>query len=177
HAGMEPENGVSAIVAASKAIADMTLGRIDEETTANIGTIEGGRAINIVCDKVTLKGEIRSRDLGKLQKYTDDIVSRLESNCKEMGAEVEIDMVREYNSFTVDDDEPMLVKFKKTLEKLGIEYKEEHSGGGSDTNIIYNKGIKALTISSGMEKVHSANERIAIQNLETLEKLMLGLIS
>lgn len=177
HAGMEPEKGVSAIVAASKAIADMTTGRIDHETTANIGTIEGGRALNIVCDKVTVKGEIRSRDLAKLNKYSEDIVNKFKKHCESMGATVEINMEREYNSFSVSENEPMLLKFKDALLNLGIEYKEEHSGGGSDTNIIYNKGIKALTISCGMEKVHSTNERIGIYNLETLEKLMLELIS
>lgn len=175
HAGMEPENGVSAIVVASKAIANMQLGRIDDETTANIGVIEGGRALNIVCDKVTVKGEIRSRDLKKLVHYSDDLVNKLNEAVEEMGASVEIDMEREYNSFSVSDDEEMLIKYKKALLALGIEYKEEHSGGGSDTNIIYNNGIKALTISCGMEKVHSTNERIAIHNLEKLERLMIEL--
>jgi len=176
HAGMEPENGVSAIVVASKAIAKMQLGRIDEETTANIGIIEGGRALNIVCDKVTVKGEIRSRNIDKLAKYSDDLVNKLKNSAAEMGATVEIDMEREYNSFSVSDDEEMLIKYKKALSNLGIEYKEEHSGGGSDTNIIYNKGIKALTISCGMEKVHSTNERISVNNLEKLEELMIELI-
>ncbi|MDX1358749.1 MAG: M20/M25/M40 family metallo-hydrolase [Clostridia bacterium] len=176
HAGMEPEKGVSAIVAASKAIADMPMGRIDEETTANIGIIEGGRALNIVCDKVTVKGEIRSRDLGKLNEVTDEIIDKFKSHAEAMGAGVEIKMEREYNSFTVGSEEAMLVKFKKACESLGIPYRDEHSGGGSDTNIIYHKGIKALTISTGMEKVHSVNERIGIYNLETLEKLMLELI-
>lgn len=175
HAGMEPEKGVSAIVAASKAISAMHLGRIDEETTANIGIIEGGRALNIVCDKVTVRGEIRSRNIDKLNKHSDDIVKKLKDSAAEMGASVEIDMEREYNSFSVSDDEEMLIRYKKALTNLGIEYKEEHSGGGSDTNIIYNKGIKALTISCGMEKVHSTHERIGIYNLEALEKLMIEL--
>ncbi|MCK5757815.1 MAG: M20/M25/M40 family metallo-hydrolase [Clostridiales bacterium] len=176
HAGMEPENGISSIVVASKAISGMHLGRIDEETTANIGIIEGGRALNIVCDKVTIKGEIRSRDLDKLVKYSDNLIKQLKKSASEMGALVEINMEREYNSFSVSDDEEMLVKYKTALKNLGIEYKEEHSGGGSDTNIIYNKGIKALTISCGMEKVHSTSERISINNLEKLEKLMIELI-
>jgi len=177
HAGMEPEKGISAIVAASRAIADMPLGRIDEETTANIGIIDGGRALNIVCDKVTVKGEIRSRNLEKLVKLTDEIVGKFKEHTAAMGAGLEIDMVREYNSFAVGSEETMLVKFKKACADLGIPYRDEHSGGGSDTNIIYHKGIKALTISTGMEKVHGTNERIGIFNLETLEKLMLKLIS
>lgn len=177
HAGMEPEKGISAIVAASKAIADMQTGRIDFETTANIGTIEGGRALNIVCNEVIVRGEVRSRNLVKLNKYSDDIVKKFIIHADSMGAKAEVEMEREYNSFSVGDDEPMLVKYKNALTSMGIEYREEHSGGGSDTNIIFNKGIKALTISCGMEKVHSTNERISIKNLEILEKLMLELVS
>jgi len=177
HAGMEPENGVSAIVAASKAIADMNIGRIDSETTANIGTIEGGRALNIVCDEVVVCGEVRSRNLDKLLKYSDDIISKFKIHAENMGAKADVTMEREYNSFSVSDDEPMLIKYKKALAEIGIDYIEEHSGGGSDTNVIFNKGIKALTISCGMEKVHSTDERISINNLEILEKLMLELIS
>lgn len=176
HAGMEPEKGVSAIVAASKAIAEMHTGRIDFETTANIGTIEGGRALNIVCDEVIVRGEVRSRNLNKLIKYSDDIISKFKMHAENMGATAEVEMDREYNSFSVSDDEPMLIKYKKALAEMGVEYREEHSGGGSDTNVIYNKGIKALTISCGMEKVHSTSERISLKNLEKLEKLMIELI-
>lgn len=177
HAGMEPEKGISAIVVASKAIAQMQTGRIDHETTANIGTIEGGRALNIVCDQVIVRGEVRSRNSDKLVKYSDDIVSKFKENAEIMGAKADVEMEREYNSFSVSDDEPVLIKYKEALKRIGIEYIEEHSGGGSDTNIIFNKGIKALTISCGMEKVHSTEERISIKNLEILEKLMLELIS
>jgi tripeptide aminopeptidase len=176
HAGMEPEKGVSAIVTASKAIADMPMGRIDDETTSNIGIIEGGRALNIVCDKVTVKGEVRSRDIDKLNKVSEEIIGKFKKHAALMGAKVEIKMEREYNSFIVGSEEAMLVKFRDACNTLGIPYRDEHSGGGSDTNIIYHKGIKALTISTGMEKVHSVNERIGIYNLETLEKLMLELV-
>ncbi len=176
HAGMEPEKGVNAIVVASKAIAEMKTGRIDEETTANIGIIEGGRALNIVCDQVTIKGEVRSRNLDKLSKYSDEIVMKFKKYAEAMGAAVEIKMEREYNSFSVGENETMLVKYKKALENLGIKYIEEHSGGGSDTNIIYHKGINALTVSCGMEKVHGTNERISVDNLELLGKLLLELI-
>jgi tripeptide aminopeptidase len=176
HAGMEPEKGISAIIAASKAIASMPLGRIDEETTSNIGKIEGGRALNIVCDEVTIQGEIRSRDINKLDKITASIEKAFKDKAGEMGAIVEMDIVKEYNSFSVPDDEPMLIRYKKALENLGLEFVEEHSGGGSDTNIIYNKGIKALTISSGIENAHMKNEYIKIGSLEKLEKLMFELV-
>lgn len=176
HAGMEPEKGINAIVVAANIISDLPLGRIDEETTANIGIIEGGKANNIVCDKVTINGEIRSRNLEKLEKLTKEIIGIFEKHSEKAGAKVQVDMVREYNSFKVDKNEPVLARFKKALSTLNIEYIEEHSGGGSDTNIIFNKGIKALTVSSGMENVHMLNEYIKIENLEKLEKLVLALV-
>ncbi|MBN2559117.1 MAG: M20/M25/M40 family metallo-hydrolase [Clostridia bacterium] len=176
HAGMEPEKGISAIVAASKAIADMRLGRIDEETTSNIGIIEGGRALNIVCDRAVVKGEVRSRDIGKLEELSNEIADKFKKHADAIGAEATVQMTREYNSFRVGEEEEMLVRFIRALERLGIPYVEEHSGGGSDTNIIYHKGIKALTISTGMDRVHMKTERISIENLLNLEKLMIELV-
>ncbi|MFO7611189.1 MAG: M20/M25/M40 family metallo-hydrolase [Clostridia bacterium] len=176
HAGMEPEKGVSAITAASRAIADMRLGRIDEETTSNIGIIEGGRALNIVCDSVVVKGEVRSRDIRKLEELSNEIVEKFKKHAGAMGAGATVEMTREYNSFRVGIEEEMLVRFIKALERLGLPYVEEHSGGGSDTNIIYHKGIKALTISTGMDRMHMKTERISIANLLKLEKLTMELI-
>ncbi|HPQ46463.1 MAG TPA: M20/M25/M40 family metallo-hydrolase [Clostridia bacterium] len=175
HAGMEPEKGINAINVAADAITNMTLGRIDHETTANIGSIEGGRSLNIVCEKVTVKGEVRSRDLGKLEKYSGIIIDSFNTAAKKAGATVEINMEREYNSFRVSEDQPVLSRYKSVLRAMDVEFIPEHSGGGSDTNIIFNKGIQALTISCGMEQVHQTTERISISVLEKLPELMMKL--
>ncbi|MBN1623656.1 MAG: M20/M25/M40 family metallo-hydrolase [Clostridia bacterium] len=177
HAGMEPEKGINAITVAADAISNMTLGRIDFETTANIGSIKGGKALNIVCEKVEVKGEVRSRSLEKLQKYSDIIVSALKDSAEKAGASVEVNMEREYNSFTVSDEQPVLKRYRKVLDDMKVEFVPEHSGGGSDTNVIFNKGIEALTISCGMENVHQTTERISIEILEKLPGLMIGLVT
>ena len=175
HAGMEPEKGINAITVASKAITMMELGRIDHETTANIGTINGGNALNIVCDSVEVRGEVRSRNLDKLEKYSGIVTESFRKAAEDAGASIKVEMDREYNSFVVSENQPVLVRYRKVLDDMGIEFEPEHSGGGSDTNIIFNKGIEALTISCGMEQVHQTSERIKVETLERLPELMLKL--
>ncbi len=177
HAGMEPENGINAIVVASKAIAKMTIGRIDEETTCNIGIIKGGLARNIVCESVFIEGEVRSRDENKLKNTYETIIKIFKETAKENEATIEIEMIREYSSFLIEEDAAVLLKFKKACEVAKMPFTTEHGGGGSDTNIVCTKGIKALNISTGMEKVHSVNERIKIDDLYKTAYLLKNIVS
>jgi len=177
HAGMEPEKGINSIVVASKAISKMTIGRIDEETTNNIGLINGGVATNIVCDSVYIKGECRSRNEKKLQKDYKDIINIFNDTVKEYGCDIYINSKLEYKSFLIDSKAQVLLKFKKACEIANLPYITEHGGGGSDTNIISQLGVKSLNISTGMEKVHSVEERIKKEDIIKISELIKIIVS
>ena len=165
HAGVCPEEGINAAVVAAKAISGMRIGRIDHETTANIGMINGGSAINIVCEKVNLKAEIRSIDSQKLENEYAYMRKCIYDAAAEYGAEVSIDADPEYKSFKINDDDELLEFLRKSAESVGIVVVTESSGGGSDTNILNEKGIKSVNISVGMNQCHTREENVKIADL------------
>lgn len=176
HAGLEPEKGISAILMAAEAIAGMRLGRIDEETTANIGTITGGRATNIVCDLVEIKAEARSRDERKLELQTAHMKECFEAAVKKYGGALEFKATKEYPSFDMSKEEDILGILKKAARQAGVEFRPEATGGGSDTNIINGKGICAVDVSVGMNKVHSVEEELCIDDLVKAAEFLIEIV-
>ncbi len=171
HAGAAPEFGVSAIQIASEAISKMKLGRIDEETTCNIGIIKGGTATNIIPKEVILEAEARSHDKDKLQKVTDDIKQILIDTAAtyklgDFQASVESIIQKEYPAFVLQDDDPCILLAKKATENIGLPFKSGISGGGSDANIFNFKDLKMAVVGSGMDAVHTVNEFIKLIDLE-----------
>jgi tripeptide aminopeptidase len=165
HAGMAPEKGIDAIRIASEAISNMKLGRIDHETTANVGKIRGGQAVNIVCDTVEIEAETRSRDEGKLEEQTNHMRDCLEKAARKYGGTVQFKSEREYPAYSIDENDEIMSILRKAADDAGVKLRLEATGGGSDTNIINGKGIKAVDLSIGMENVHSVEERIDIDNM------------
>ena len=165
HAGLQPENGISAVMVAAKAIENMNLLRIDEETTANIGIINGGIATNIVMPELEIKAEARSLNEDKLDAQTKHMVSVFEETAKEFGAQIQIDVNRAYAPFTIAEDEEIVLLAKKAFKNMNIEAKTGSTGGGSDTNILNKNGIKSVNLGIGMKKAHTLEEYIAIQDL------------
>ncbi len=181
HAGAAPELGINAIKLSAEAITKMPLGRIDEETTSNVGIIEGGRATNIVPPKVVMKAEARSRNLDKLNDVTEKMSKALLETAEkyvlgEHKARVEIKVEREYDAFLISEDDPAVVLAKKAAEKLNIEFTSAVGGGGSDANIFNSKGVKMLIAGSGMNKVHTKEEYIPIEDLENGAKWIMEII-
>jgi len=176
HAGLSPEKGINAIQVASKAINNMNLLRIDEETTANVGIIRGGTATNIVADYAEMELEARSLKEEKLEKQVDHMIKAMEKAAEEFGAKVDIDVKYAYPTFYLDKDEPILNIIKNAMEKIGINYKPGTTGGGSDTNILNGKGIKAATLGVGMYNAHSVNEYISADDLVKLSKLVASIV-
>jgi len=171
HAGAAPEFGVSAIQIAADAISKMKLGRIDEETTCNIGIIKGGAATNIIPKEVVLKAEVRSHNADKLQKVTDDIKQILIDTAAkyklgDFQASVESIIQKEYPAFVLENDDPSILLAKKATENIGLQFESGISGGGSDANIFNYKGLKMAVVGSGMQNVHTVNEYINIIDLE-----------
>jgi tripeptide aminopeptidase len=176
HAGVHPEKGINAIKVASVAIAKMKLGRIDRETTANIGIIKGGSATNIVPDKVEIKGEARSHNIRKLKAQLKHMRRCLSQVCYKHKAQVKVNMDNVYNSFSLDKDEKVVKIAQRALLNIGIKPKIKLTGGGSDANIFNAMGIKTLIIGVGADRVHTKNERIAVDELYAGAKFLLEII-
>ena len=165
HAGVCPENGVNSIRVAAEAIAEMPLGRLDAETTANIGVIEGGKAANIVPPLTFVRGETRSHDEDKLERQKDAMVSAFEDAARRHLAEVEADVKLNYRRFEIDRDEPVLDYAWRACETLGYEPQIERGGGGSDANIFNANGIPSIILATGPAEVHTVNEWVDAERM------------
>jgi tripeptide aminopeptidase len=177
HAGVSPEKGVSAIVAAARALAAMKLGRIDEETTANVGTITGGVATNIVPERVELKGEARSRDEAKLAAQTQHMVETFERAAREMGATADVVVTRSYSAIDVAPDAPIVALVSKAMQRCGVEPKLGATGGGSDANVYSAAGLAAVNLGIGMSNPHSVDEQIPVSELLKAAEVVLAIIT
>ncbi len=176
HAGVSPEEGISAIHVAAHAIAGMKLLRIDEETTANIGVIHGGEATNIVAPEVVLEGEARSLDEDKLDEQSGHMVEVFERTAQKFGAQIEIKREREYNAFRVDEEDEIVHLVKKACKNIGIEAYTSKTGGGSDTNVFNANGIKAVNLATGERKPHTLEEYLIIDDLVKTAKMVMEII-
>lgn len=174
HAGVEPEKGISAIRMAASAIERMQLGRLDEQTTANIGVIEGGSATNVVAPRCTVTGECRSLDVQRVEAARDTMDEALKAAAAEYGGEVEVAWKLEYGGFTVLEGEPVLALVEQACEEIGVQPRRFATGGGSDGNILSSLGVPTLVLASGMSKVHSTSEELEVKQLERLSDLLVA---
>lgn len=185
HAGLNPEQGVSAFCLAARAIADIRLGRLDEQSTANFGLIHGGVATNIVPDLITIEGEVRSHSPEKLRDYTREIESTFRNVVRGWSAQVrngrypsvEISVEKEYPVMYLEDDEPVVSRVQQAGDLLGREIVFQVAGGGSDANILNSYGLKTAIIATGMDKVHTTDECLDLRDLTSLTGLLLAIVS
>jgi tripeptide aminopeptidase len=176
HAGIEPEKGVSAILVASKAISSMKLGRIDEETTANVGVIRGGRATNIIPDSVLIEAEARSHNPEKLARQVVEMRAALENAASETGAEITIDIEREYNCYKLTENMPVIKVALAAARAIGLEPELKTSGGGSDANIFNALGLPSAPLGAAMRKCHTKEEEISISELEEVFNYVMRIV-
>lgn len=176
HAGVAPQDGVSAIMIAADAISNMKLLRIDEETTANIGSISGGGPTNIVTEEVIIKGEARSLNNDKLKAQVEHMVQCVKDAQAKYGIEAEIEILEAYKAFKVEEDTAVVQRAKKAADALGFESPLVKSGGGSDTNNYNLNGIPAVNLGIGQQKPHSVDEHIAIEDIVNTTRFVLELI-
>lgn len=183
HAGAEPEKGINAISVAGKAIAALEIGRIDRETTCNIGVIEGGTATNIVPNRVTIKGEVRSHDPDKLNRVTDEITTAFQSAVdafKKSGQDelprLEIDLKRDFSRTHIPEDHPVVVLAQEASRNLGRTLTCKTTGGGADANIFFEKGIMTGVLGTGMRDVHTSRENIALADMVKTAELVMEII-
>jgi len=184
HAGAHPEKGINAIHLAAKAMAGLTLGRIDQETTCNIGWIEGGLATNIIPPLVTLRGEARSHDEDKLRQVTANIVNTFERVIAAgRGGEpqnglpkVETRVERSYSRTRIPEDHLLVDLARRAADRLGRGMRTKISGGGSDANIFFEKGIPLGILGTGMREVHSVREHVRLEDMVRSAELLLKII-
>jgi len=177
HAGSNPDEGINAIQIAGFALSRMKLGRIDEETTANIGIISGGKATNIVPDKVTLKGEVRSRNEEKLEKYTEQLKKITKDTAQEFKAKAEVKINKEYHCYNLSTNGQAVKVAVKASKNIGLQPLLGPSGGGSDANVFNKKDLPSVVLAVGMEKVHTLEEYILIKELKNTTRYIISIIN
>jgi tripeptide aminopeptidase len=179
HAGVSPEDGRSAILAAARGIAQMKLGRIDAETTANIGTIAGGNAANVVPDRCGILGEARSLDAGRAEEVASSLVACLADAANDPECECDLDVTiqREFDGYRVRHSAPELALVSETLRDCGYEPNLVFSGGGSDVNALRSKGCAVLNLGNGTERPHESTERVSVAALEGTLELAIALVA
>ena len=176
HAGLEPEKGISAIEVAARAIARMKLGRIDEETTANIGQIHGGTAMNIVMDHLELVAEVRSLNHQKCLDQVESMRQVLEEEVKQFGAELDFQATPLITGYHFEKTHPLLAHAQHSLEILNRPVQFESSGGGTDANVFNEKGKVVVNVSIGYGNIHTVEEYIPIEEFEHAVEFALQLV-
>ncbi len=176
HAGKDPENGVNAIQVVAEAVHGMKMGRIAEETTANLGVIEGGSGTNVVCSFVKIKAEARSTDPKALDEQIAHMKQRFVDAAAKWGAEVKFDLVRHYGSYDIDENSPVVKVAQQASRNLGLDPTLRTTLGGSDANIYNAKGVPSIVVATGMQKIHTHDEFISRADLIKTAELSLEIL-
>ena len=185
HAGLCPENGINSIKIVSEAISNMTIGRIDDETTSNIGIINGGVATNIIPNYVMVKGEARShsnekldREIEHMCKCFNDAAEKYSVNIdgKTVKPTVEIDIERVYEKMDVSSDAHVTQLVDTAVENLGYQIKHHTTGGGCDANYFNNMGIECVNLGTGMYELHTVNEHVIMEEFYSSAEIVLETI-
>jgi tripeptide aminopeptidase len=185
HAGAAPEKGVNAIQLASRAIADIQIGRIDQETTANIGLIEGGKATNIVPPLVTVAGEVRSHNPEKLEEETRKIVACFEHHVSEYRKsfpsedglpKLEVEVREDFSMLRIPDDHPVVTLARRAASNLGRQMAIKMSGGGSDANIFFGNGVVTGILGTGMKDMHTVRESVQLGDMVKGAELLVEIV-
>jgi tripeptide aminopeptidase len=176
HSGMYPEEGRSAIAAAARAIADLRLGRIDEETTANVGLIEGGTAGNIVPEWCTFLAEARSHEERKLADLIQEMLDAITFAAGVGECEVETTVHKSYRGYRFRRDDLAVRLAASALERSGFAPSFALSGGAADANVFNERGLPCVNLANGMANIHTSEESIAVADLESMVEVTLTLV-
>ena len=177
HGGVAPEKGINAIKAAGEILVKVPSGRIDEETTCNIGIINGGTATNVVPALVEIACDARSRNQDKLDKLTEQMVDAFKNSCTMDGVKVEVEVVKSYSSYNLDQNSPCIQLAKKAGEKLGLPVEIVGTGGGSDSNHYNGYGIPCTVLGTGMTNVHTCDEILIEEDLYMTAEWILEIVT
>jgi len=176
HAGMYPDEGRSAIAAAARAIAEMRLGRVDEISTANVGTITGGTAGNIVPEWCTFLAEARSHDEARLAELVQEMQDAITFSAGIWECEVETRLRKSYRGYKFAKSDRAVVIAADALARAGHEVVYDLSGGAADANVFNERGRSVVNLANGMAEIHTPDERIAVADLEAMVDVTLALV-
>jgi tripeptide aminopeptidase len=176
HAGMAPEEGRSAIQAAAKAIADLRLGRVDEETTANVGMISGGTAGNIVPDACSFLAEARSHDEAKLADLVQEMLDACAFAASETECELQTELRKTYRGYRFAKGDDVVRLAADGLGRCGHEVRYGLSGGAADANVFNERGLECVNLANGMTDIHTPSEHISVADLEAMVEVTLALV-
>jgi tripeptide aminopeptidase len=168
HSGLRPEDGRNAIAAAAKAIAALKLGRIDEETTANVGVIEGGTATNVVAERCRVEAEVRSLDDNRASEGMREMVDTLTWAASESETDVDVTVEEQFRAYRIAPADPVVLVAEAALRDCGVTPVHKVTGGGSDVNAFAAKGFRCLNIANGTEANHTPHERVSEWALEKM---------
>ena len=176
HAGVRPQEGRSAIVAAARAIAAMRLGRVDEQTTANVGTIEGGSAINVIPERCRVVGEVRSLEEDRAATVATEMIDHLQDAADAQECDLDLTVERMFRGYRIKPGAPPLAVAQRALRDCGFEPQEIASGGASDVNSFALRGFASICLADGVQRNHEPTERLSVQALETMFEVALALV-
>jgi tripeptide aminopeptidase len=176
HSGIAPEEGRSAIAAAARAIAEMRLGRLDDETTANVGLVSGGSARNIVAGECSIAAEARSLSSAKALRQCQAMVDAITHAADAEGCEVETRTAHEYEAYRLRRSEPVVALAERALTECGYAPEVLRTGGGADSHIFNERGRPCLNLPSGMQAIHTPSEQIAVADVEGISRIVLALV-
>lgn len=176
HAGVRPEAGRSAIAAAARGIAAMTLGRLDPETTANVGTISGGTNANVVPERCRLEAEARSLDPARAEALTTEMVDHLQSAADAAECDLDVTVERMFEGYRLRPREPDVVAAQRALAACGYETRQIATGGGSDANALRTSGFPCTCLANGTERPHEPGERVSVDALEGMFDVAIALV-
>jgi tripeptide aminopeptidase len=186
HAGLNPEKGISAIHLAAKAIARLDLGKLDSESTANIGLIKGGTATNIIPESVIVQGEVRSHSLDKLERYIQKIRNTFQeevdnwsdpANIADGKPSLDFRITEDYPVMNLDKKSSVIKRIEEAAVSLGAQLDYVVAGGGSDANIFNSYGIQCAILSTGMDRVHSTKETIKLSDMALTADLIMAVLT
>jgi tripeptide aminopeptidase len=176
HAGIRPETGRSAILAAARAIAAMPLGRLDAETTANVGTISGGTNTNVVPGRCRVEAEARSLVEGRAEEVATEMVDHFQEGADAGECDLDVTVQRMFDGYRLRAREPMVNLAERALRACGFEPKRIVTGGGSDANALMSSGFLCANLANGTERNHEPSERVSVDALEGMLEVAIALV-
>jgi tripeptide aminopeptidase len=178
HAGIRPEQGRSAVLAAAYAIASMGLGRLDDETTVNVGTISGGTGMNVVPERCSLVAEVRGMSPERAEAVTAEVIDRIHeaANRTECECDVEVSVEPTFTGYRLDAAAPAVRAAEAALRRCGYQPVHVSSGGASDANALIAQGFATVNLANGTERNHEPGERVSVVALEGMLEVALALL-
>ena len=176
HSGIAPEKGINSMQAAVKAISQLPLGRIDEETTMNIGTLSSGSSVNVIPEITELEGEVRSFNMKKAEDNFNLLVNIFKNEAEKIGAKIEIKYFWDFVPYTINESSYVYKEVVRAIKNVGLEPTPKISLGGSDANSLNGRGIESINLGIGAQNPHSNDEFIFIEDLVKSAEIALELV-